>query len=103
MPRVPQRLLAPKYIEVVLEHNRYKDLHIDLGFPAAHILRATEVANQLYNVGRAEIAQIDLDEIVVTQTHMPEKRVPGLAGRGHPSGRDKGVDGSQLLQDQSGI
>ena len=67
------------------------------------MLRAAEVAKHLYNVRRAEVAQIDLDEIVVTQTRIPEKRVPGLAGRGHPSGRDKGVDGSELMQDQSEI
>ena len=60
------------------------------------MLCLTEVAEELYNVRRGELALIDLDEIVVTPAHTPAKSFSELADRG----RDKVVDGGRLLQYQ---
>ena len=68
MPGVSKGLLASGEFEVALDHHLREFLDAGAGLPAELFLRLRRIAEKLLDLGRAEVAGIDLDEVLRVET-----------------------------------
>jgi hypothetical protein len=96
--RRPQRLLLLGEIEVVVDHLGHQRGEGGLRFPAQLLKRVARIPHQVIDLRRAEIAGIDLDEVLVVEADVAERALAEIAHRVRLAGRDDIVSRLVLLQ-----